>query len=399
MPPLRVVDFVDRGQIATGHYGKQMLHISGLNELQELRDANFGECTQLRFTYFTSLGKSLCYIDIMESNVKPSLIETALGKKKALVMGIGGGGDVIQGIPVARLLKQIGIETVYLGGVACSWWTTDGDPLSQQWGTAVMGPTLYDVNDLSHTKSHAPLIVEVTSESSLDVRKPCEASLAETLPGNIIFIAGLTGGAQGLGDSLKELVERESIDLVVGVDIGSDTFFDGKNAMPAKTSLVDFISMAGILQLDCPIFYGVAGYGADGEMPLDELDERVQRVMKAGGYLGAHGLTQGDVAAMEKACDLYGDPVEPISWRAAKGEQGWVNVWTHGPWGTAIKITPLAAVMLFFDPKTIAESNSHGILTMQKSKSLKEAEAIFREELGQYPESLLHPTIEFFPPE
>jgi len=95
----------------------------------------------------------------MESNVKPSLIETALGKKKALVMGIGGGGDVIQGIPVARLLKQIGVETVYLGGVACSWWTTDGDPLSQQWGTAVMGPTLYDVNDLSHTKSHAPLIV------------------------------------------------------------------------------------------------------------------------------------------------------------------------------------------------------------------------------------------------
>lgn len=335
----------------------------------------------------------------MGSEIKPSLIEAALGKKRALILGIGGGGDVIQGIPVARLLRQLGLEKVYLGGVACSWWTPDGNPLSQTWGTAVMGPTVYDVQDLSPVESIEPQIVEVTAETSLNGRVPCEAALADTLPGDVIFVAGLTGGSQGLGDSLKELVAREQIDLVVGVDIGSDTFFDGHNSMPAKTSLVDFISMGALLELDCPIFYGVAGYGADGEMPLEELDERVQRVMAAGGYLGAHGLTQGDVGAMEAACELYGDPVEPISWRAAKGEHGWKNVWTHGPWGTAVKVTPLAAVMLFFDPRTLAEENSTGILAIQKSTSLAEAEAIFKEELSQYPESKLHPTIEFFPGE
>ncbi|MDA9763884.1 MAG: DUF1152 domain-containing protein [Opitutales bacterium] len=335
----------------------------------------------------------------MESEIKPSLIEAALGKKSALILGIGGGGDVIQGIPVARLLKQLGLEKVYLGGVACSWWTPDGNPLSETWGTAVMGPTLYNVQDLSPAESLEAQIVEVSSESTLEGRVPCESALAETLPGDVIFVAGLTGGSQGLADSLKALVEREGIDLVVGVDIGSDTFYDGKNAMPAKTSLVDFISMGAILELDIPIFYGVAGYGADGEMPLEELDERVQRVMAAGGYVGAHGLTQGDVAAMEEACELYGDPVEPISWRAAKGDHGWKNVWTHGPWGTAVKVTPLAGVMLFFDPKTMAEVNSTGILAIQKSTSLAEAEAIFKEELNQYPESKLHPTIEFFPEE
>jgi hypothetical protein len=52
----------------------------------------------------------------MNTLAKPSLLEAALGKKSALVLGIGGGGDVIQGIPVARLLKQLGVETVYLGG-------------------------------------------------------------------------------------------------------------------------------------------------------------------------------------------------------------------------------------------------------------------------------------------
>ncbi|QXD26112.1 DUF1152 domain-containing protein [Opitutia bacterium ISCC 51] len=335
----------------------------------------------------------------MGSEAKPSLIEAALGKQSALILGIGGGGDVIQGIPVARLLKQLGLEKIYLGGVGCSWWTPDGNPLSETWGTAVMGPTVYQVQDLSPIESLEPQIVQVKAETTLDGRVPCEAALADTLPGDVIFIAGLTGGSQGLADSLKDLVEREGIDLVVGVDIGSDTFYDGKNAMPAKTSLVDFISMGAMLELDCPIFYGVAGYGADGEMPLEELDERVQRVMAAGGYVGAHGLTQGDVAAMEAACDLYGDPVEPISWRAAKGEHGWKNVWTHGPWGTAVKVTPIAAVMLFFDPRTMAQVNSTGILAIQKSTSLAEAEAIFKEELNQYPESKLHPTIEFFPEE
>jgi hypothetical protein len=262
-----------------------------------------------------------------------------------------------------------------------------------------MGPTLYDVTELSPTNTLAPLIMEVNSQTTLKGRVPCEASLAEHLPADVIFIAGLTGGSQGLANSLKDLVRRENIDLVVGVDIGSDTFYDGENAMPAKTSLVDFISMGALLELDCPVFYGVAGYGADGEMPLDELDVRVQRVMEAGGFLGAHGITQGDVQAMEAACALYGDPVEPISWRAAKGEHGWHNVWTHGPWGTAVKVTPLAAVMLFFDPKILAESNSRGILAIQKSTSLADAEAIFQNELKQFPESKLYPTIEFFPPE
>ena len=55
--------------------------------------------------------------------------------------------------------------------------------------------------------------------------------------------------------------------------------------------------------------------------------------------------------------------------------------------------------MLFFDPKTMAEVNSTGILAIQKSTSLAEAEAIFKEELNQYPESKLHPTIEIFPEE
>ncbi|MBC2607486.1 DUF1152 domain-containing protein [Pelagicoccus albus] len=333
----------------------------------------------------------------MDQKPKASLIEIALKSKRALIFGIGGGGDIIQAIPIANLLKALGLEKVIVGGVACQWWTPDGNPLSETWGTAVMGPTLYDVHELSPAKTLVPGIVEVCKESALGNRIPCEAHLSDTLPADSVVIASLMGGTQGLANSLKALVEAEQLDLIVGVDIGSDTFFDGENAMPAKTSLVDFMSMGALIEQEVPVLYGVSGYGGDGEMPLDELDVRVSRVMKAGGYLGAHGITQSDVLAMKEACSIYEDPVEPISWRAACGELGWTNVWTHGPWGTAVKVTPLASVMMFFDPQTVATSNSKGILALQRSTSLEEAETIYKEELKQYPESQLYPTIQFFP--
>ena len=192
------------------------------------------------------------------------------------------------------------------------------------------------------------------------------------------------------------MVEQKRIDLFVGVDIGSDSFHDGKEAVPAKTSMVDFMSLGAMAQMPCPVVYGVAGYGCDGEMQLEELDHRVSRVMKAGGYLGAHGITQADVADMAKASEIYPDPVEPMSYKAAQGKFGFKNVWTHGPWGTVVKVTPLAAVILFFDPVAMIENCSTGVKVLQSTASLQEVENRFREQLGGFPESRLRKVIKFF---
>lgn len=327
---------------------------------------------------------------------KPSLIDLALDAKAALILGLGGGGDVIQSIPVVNLLRKLGVESIITGGVSCQWWTPDGNPLADEWGTAVMGPTIYDAGKLEKAESWARHVVAVNSESHLDGRQPCEAKLAGRLGEDAMVVCGLTGGVQGLADSLREVVEARGIDLIVGVDIGSDSFHNGQEAVPAKTSMVDFMSLASVVQQPCATVYGVAGYGCDGEMELSELDERVATVMKAGGYLGAHGLTQSDVATMVRASEIYPDPVEPMSFKAAQGELGLHNVWTHGPWGTVVRVTPLAAVMMFFDPRTMAEVNSKGILALQPSTSLGEAETIFKEKLGQFPESRLKPVIRFF---
>ena len=166
---------------------------------------------------------------------RPSIIDLALKSKHALIMGIGGGGDIIQGIPVARLLRKLGVSEITMGGVACQWWTPDGAPLSDTWGTAVMGPTIYEVADLREAETWAPQIARVTGESHCEGRKPCEARLAGTLGENAMIVAGLRGGVAGLAESLQKVIADRGVDLFIGVDIGSDSFHDGKEAVPAKT--------------------------------------------------------------------------------------------------------------------------------------------------------------------
>lgn len=327
--------------------------------------------------------------------IKPSLLEVALKSKRALILGLGGGGDVIQGIPLARLFKQLNFETIYIGGVNCQWWMPDGKPQSDAYGVSVFGPTLYPVEGLSDTTELAPQLRAVCRTSTINNCQPAEAVLADKLIGTP-FVCSLHKGTAGLAEGLKQFVEAQQIDLVVGVDIGSDSFHRGDEVQPAHTSLVDFMSIGALLDLPCPIFYGVSGYGCDGEMQISELDERVSVVMKAGGYLGAHGLTQGDVEAMMEACEMYPDPVEIMAPLAAKGELGLRKVNTHGPWGTPINVTAAAAVMFFFDPKVMASEVSKGILALKNTRSLEEAERIYQDDLGEYPESRLQPTIKYF---
>ncbi len=324
-------------------------------------------------------------------------MELALRSKSALIIGIGGGGDVIQALPVVNYLRQLGVKDLVVGGVGCAWWTPQGDAISSDEGIYIYGPTIYDVDEVEPSEKWVPGLVGIRPDSNWKGRRPAEAVLAHLLPGTP-FVVSLLGGAQGMLESLRGLIRQRNIDLVVAVDIGSDAFHDGREASKAYTSLVDFISLAALAQLDIPLVYGLAGYGSDGEMQLEELDERVGRVMKAGGYLGATGLTQQDVAQMSEACRLYPDPVEPMAPAAARGELGLHNVNTKGPWGVVVRITPLAAVMLHFDPQVMIAEVCRGVNALKQTRSLAEAEQIYRTELGEIPETRLEKMIRFYHP-
>jgi hypothetical protein len=287
------------------------------------------------------------------------------------------------------------VETVYLGGVSCQWWTPEGEWRAREWGGAILGPTIYDVADLARAEPWAAGVVGVSSASNCGGHVPAEAMLADQLPGEGCFVAGLKDGVVGLRDSLRQVIQERKIDLFVGVDIGSDSFHNGQEIQPAYTSLVDFISLGAMVQLDIPVIYGVSGYGCDGEMQLEELEERVAVVMREGGFLGAMGLSQKDVSAMMLAAETCPDPIEHLAPRAAMGDFGWKRLDVGSPWGTPARVTPLASVMLFFDPHTMVEHVSRGVSALLETQSLAEAEDIYRDELGQVPETQLRPVVSY----
>lgn len=211
--------------------------------------------------------------------------------------------------------RKTGIREISVGGVGCQWWTPDGHPMAGGKSMVILGPTVYPVEELSDAETWAPGLVRVTSRSNVGGRRPAEAAIADLLPWPA-FVVGLTGGVVGMAAALSAFIRERGIDLFVAVDIGSDSFFSGKESAPTHTSMVDFMSLGALLQLPCPTVFGLAGYGCDGEMALEELEQNVGIVMRHGGYLGAHGLTQRDVIEMERACAAYGDPVEIWSPRA-----------------------------------------------------------------------------------
>ena len=327
----------------------------------------------------------------------PSLAELAVRSKRALIIGVGGGGDVIQSIPVGNYLRLLGVGEIIVGGVGSAWWMPEGDPVSRDPAVMTFGPTVYEVAELAPSREWTPGIVGVESASNHKGRRPAEAVLADLLPGTP-FVAGLTRGVVGLRDALAALIAARGIDLVVGVDIGSDSFHDGTEVVRAQTSLIDFMTIGALTQLEVPVVYALAGYGADNEMRLEELDARVGRVMKAGGYLGAMGLSHRDVDEMLVACARYPDPIEHYAALAARGEFGYRKVQTATPWGHAVKITPLAAVILFFDPRIMVQECCRGVAALQGTRSLAEAEEIYATVLGQIPETRLQPFIRFMRP-
>ena len=314
---------------------------------------------------------------------KPSLTELAVKSKKSMIMGVGGGGDVILGVPLANYMELLGTEKIYVGGVSSQWWNPEGGSHIENF---VLAPLVYDVAQFDNAELLKPMLSQVNPKSTFEGHRPAEAAVSGVVPWDV-FVGGLSNGVVGLRDSLNEFIKEEEIDLFVGADIGAHSFHDGKETSPPFTTLVSLMSLSAMIQLDCPTVYGFAGYTVDAEMEVEELDERVGRIMQAGGFLGAYGLTQKDVEDYLRACQAFPDPIEPLVAGAARGDLGIKQIPVISPWGRRARLTPLSAIYLFLDPKVMVEEVSTCVKDLMDTKSMDEAEEIYHKTIGLFPET------------
>ena len=316
---------------------------------------------------------------------KPSLLEVSKTTKGVFILGCGGGGDIIQTIPVMNYLRHLGVEQFVLGEYCIKWWDKPG---FVPFGCEIINldrlqPSVR-LND-NAVLVNADTIIErgdseVQPESSQGTAL-YEAVVAKETGMPVVSI-NVANGAQGILSGIKDVMEKYDLDTFITVDIGADAFYTGEETS-VQSPLADAFSLYVANELNG--YYALTGYACDAEVPNAHLDVTVGKVMAAGGYLGAHGLTHEDVADLTKVLDYFPDEaVEMWPRDAAQGKLG--THYCKGLWH--MYVGPLAAVTMFFDSVKVSDVNPI-VAAIADTTTLYDAEQAILENFNIIPESRL----------
>ncbi|WP_338603610.1 DUF1152 domain-containing protein [Sulfolobus tengchongensis] len=266
---------------------------------------------------------------------------------KAFIFGIGGGGDVVSALIAYNYMKKLGYE-VLLGAVV--WERYVEDPLP--------GPICY--NDLRNAVPINDSIYEVKIDTyAVRANKRIIPQLVRVISSlNFIKAYGIciNYGVKGLYSSLKDFINKEQIDVVIGVDAGGDVLAKGCEDT-LGSPLIDFISLASLVKLEeegYRVTLGVIGSGSDGELPHDYFLRRISEIASLNGLLDIKGYDKETANLVERVLSNVNTEASRIPFEAFRGLYGEVNIRN----GTRrVFVSPISAVMFFLDPIKVVETS------------------------------------------
>src|SRR4029434_2934764 len=220
----------------------------------------------------------------------PSLEDLIRASSRALVIGVGGGGDVVGALAAARFLEFCGLQFA-LGGL--SWERNVYDPIP--------GPR--KLSEVRNVRALHPYAWMANAESKTDTGAHfAESKMAAFLDREILLI-DINGGVKGGVDGLKVAMKESASDLLVGLDVGGDSLAQG-NEPGLRSPLADSIMLSAYAQLETQGYrtlWGVFGYGSDGELTTDEIEAALSKLAAAGGLLWAWSRTPKITARVARA--------------------------------------------------------------------------------------------------
>lgn len=264
-------------------------------------------------------------------------------KKKALVFGIGGGGDIVSTIPVANFLRLFDFEVIH-GGVMWDRLILDPKP----------GPR--SVEELFNAEKIAETIAIIREETrTFDGVKPNLARFAK-FSGTVLGL-DITKGVRRLRRDLEKFIETEKIGLIIGVDAGGDAISVGYES-GVRSPLADAMGVALLSELDGLV--AVTGFGSDGELKFEELMLNISEIMRNNGFLGCSALSEEDCIEMERVCEEVVTEASKIPILAYRGEFGLKKIRK----GRTVLITPMSAIVLYFKARAVMEINESAKLVL-----------------------------------
>lgn len=290
-----------------------------------------------------------------------SFDEIARQSKKAVVLGIGGGGDVVGTIPTANYLNSLGVETV-LGGLTYERFAID----------PVVGPRkLEEIENIE-------LLSETVGLASKNTKTRDGVVFAETKVARVLktktILLDITLGAQGIVKGLNTAMKKLGTNLFIGIDVGGDSLSSGKEP-GIRSPIADSLMIAAMNQLNYPAVLGMVGYGSDGELTIPELNRNIAKIIAADGFLGARSITPADIVVLDQVLEKIETEASKLFVNAAKGKRGRFTI--RGGQRT-VELRPIAAITFYFDPRIVLDTLSITAKKVYDTTSIEEADEILR---------------------
>jgi hypothetical protein len=288
-----------------------------------------------------------------------SLEDLIRASSRALVIGVGGGGDVIGALATARFLEFCGLEFI-LGGL--SWERNVYDPIP--------GPRkLSEVSNVRVLHRFA-WMANAKSETDTGVRF-AESKMASVRKEEILLV-DINGGVKGVADGLEVALKEFKCDLLVGLDVGGDSLAQGHEP-GLRSPLADSIMLAAFAELERRgqrTIWGVFGYGSDGELTVDEIEAALNKLAGAGGLLGAWALTPKIASELEEVIKTVPTEASAIPLKCFQGAWGKTAIRRDQ---RQVKLTPLTALTFFISTTKLYETLARPAQAVRGSASLDQA--------------------------
>ncbi|MGZ4180502.1 MAG: DUF1152 domain-containing protein [Solirubrobacteraceae bacterium] len=283
--------------------------------------------------------------------------------RRPLVLGMGGGGDIVGALATAEHARLYDGAQPILGGV--TWERRPIDP--------VPGPRKAD--EIVDAQELAPGILLAGPSTHVRDRDVyfAESRMAQVL-GEPTVLVDINEGPQAVADGLATAADNLDRDLIVFVDVGGDLLAQGDEP-GLRSPLCDAVMLAAASRLSDagrPVLAAIFGVGCDAELTPDEVLARLSDVAAAGGLGGARGLTEPVAQRLERAMELVPTEASAQAVRAYRGASGRATI--RG--GTrALELSPVAALTFHLDVDVTMRTAGRLATALSDASTLEEANA------------------------
>ncbi len=237
--------------------------------------------------------------------------------RRPLVLGMGGGGDVVGALATAEFARIYDGAEPIVGGLA--WERRPIDP--------VPGPRRID--EIEGAQPLAPGLLLAGPQTRVRGRGVyfAESRTAAFLNRPTVLVT-IDDGPAAIADGVSAAFESLRADLLVMIDVGGDVVANG-NEPGLRSPLCDAIMLAAATRLQdagVPVLLGIFGVGCDAELTSDEVLERIADVAAAGGLCGARALTEPIAERLEQCVQLVPTEASAVAVRAFRGVRGPVAI-------------------------------------------------------------------------